>query len=103
MSESKNHQEMVDSFKIRILDLNHEMNRKLDQDIDIGIDQLPRLALLSSVIGNLCAAGATLEYIDGKISVSALIDTLDTNLSGYLVVLDFLKKVKQGNELNLNG
>lgn len=100
MSEPQNHQEMVDSFKIRILAINHEMNRKIDQGI--GIDQLSRLALLSSVIGNLCAAGATLEYIDGKISISALIDTLDTNLSGYLVVLDFLKKVKQENELNLN-
>lgn len=27
---------------------------------------------------------------------------LDANLSGYLVVLDFLKKVKQENELKLN-
>lgn len=100
MSEPQNHQEMVDSFKKRIIEINHEIGRKIDQGI--GIDQLARLSLLSSVIGNLCAAGATLEYIDGKISVSALIDTLDTNLSGYLVVLDFLKKVKQGNELNLN-
>lgn len=96
MSEPQNHKEMVSSLKNRVIEINLEMNRKLDQDIGIGIDQLPRLALLSSVIGNLCAAGATLEYIDGELSVSSLIDTLDTNLSGYLVVLDFLKKVKSG-------
>jgi hypothetical protein len=98
MSEPQNHQEMVDSFKKQIIEINHEIDRQIDQGI--GIDQLSRLALLSSVIANLCSAGSTLEYIDGKISISALIDTLDANLSDYLVVLDFLKKVKQENELN---
>ena len=98
MSEPQNHQEMVDSFKKQIIEINHEIDRQIDQGI--GIDQLSRLALLYSVIANLCSAGSTLEYIDGKISISALIDTLDANLSDYLVVLDFLKKVKQENELN---
>ena len=59
MSELKNHQKMIDSFK-----------------------------------------KAVLEYIDGKISVSSLINTLDTSVSGDLIAITCLKKATQENEIN---
>ena len=81
MSELKNHQKMIDSFKKQIIEID-------------------RLALLATAITNLYAAGAVLEYIDGKISVSSLINTLDTSVSGDLIAITCLKKATQENEIN---
>ena len=89
MSELKNHQKMIDSFKKQIIEIDREIDRKMDQDVEMN--QLPRLALL---------AGAVLEYIDGKISVSSLINTLDTSVSGDLIAITCLKKATQENEIN---
>lgn len=94
MSELKNHQKMIDSFKKQII----EIDREMDQDVEMN--QLPRLALLATAITNLYAAGAVLEYIDGKISVSSLINTLDTSVSGDLIAITCLKKATQENEIN---
>ena len=85
MSELKNHQKMIDSFKKQIIEIDREIDRKMDQDVEMN--QLPRLALLATAITNLYAAGAVLEYIDGKISVSSLINTLDTSVSGDLIAI----------------
>ena len=62
MSELKNHQKMIDSFKKQIIEIDREIDRKMDQDVEMN--QLPRLALLATAITNLYAAGAVLEYID---------------------------------------
>ena len=98
MSELKNHQRMIDSFKKQIIEIDREIDRKMDQDVEMN--QLPRLALLATAITNLYAAGAVLEYIDGKISVSSLINTLDTSVSGDLIAITCLKKATQENEIN---
>ncbi|WP_165649600.1 hypothetical protein [Sutterella wadsworthensis] len=98
MSEPQNHQEMVDSIKKLIDEIDREIDRKIDQDVEL--DQLHPLALLATAITNLCAAGAVLEYIDGKISGSSLINTLDTSISGDLIAITCLKKATQENKLN---
>ncbi len=77
MSELKNHQKMIDYFKKQNIEIDREIDRKMDQDVEMN--QLPRLALLATAITNLYAAGA---------------------VSGDLIAITCLKKATQENEIN---
>lgn len=68
MSESKNHQEMIDSIKKLVIEIDHERDK-------LQTSNQPSPLNVATI--HLAAAASALMYVDGKLSASKFIDLLD--------------------------
>lgn len=90
MSESKNHQEMIDSIKKLVIEIDHERD-------ELQISNQPSPLNVATI--HLAAAASALMYVDGKISASKFIDLLDVAHVADLAAAElFLKDAAQTEE-----
>ncbi|WP_418954619.1 hypothetical protein [Sutterella wadsworthensis] len=90
MSELKSHQEIIDSIKKLVIEIDHERDES-------QISNQPSPLNVATI--HLAAAASALMYIDGKLSASKFIDLLELAHVADLAAIElFLNDAAQAEE-----
>ena len=90
MSELKSHQEIIDSIKNAIIEIDHERD-------ELQISNQPSPLNVASI--HAAAAAVVLMYIDGRLSASRVIDLLELAHVADLAAIElFLRDAAQAEE-----
>lgn len=90
MSELKSHQEIIDSIKNALIEIDHERD-------ELQISNQPSPLNVASI--HAAAAAAALMYIDGRLSASQVIDLLELAHVADLAAIElFLRDAAQAEE-----